>query len=336
MTINRLNLLTALNTVSPVIGAATTMEMLNCVEFTGERIVATDLDRFISVPFVTDFKGLVPAKKIIAFLKSMTSETVDISITDEKMMVIKFGKARGRFAMIEGELPWAKMDDSQLAPFPFDSARFMDCYGISASYVSTDTTRVVLQGIFMSGADMVATDGRRLSQVTVGETGFGKDVILMPSFISLVKSETITEYVIDSNYIAFKTATGVLLAGRMIDAVYPNYQQVIPTVDDTYIEVGFPDNINEYLKRAMLISPTAVKLEVKDTECTISASNDEGADYTETIPVSASGEVSVVVNPAFMVLVFGTSTTLHISKELGPIVSSRDDGKIVVMPMRVT
>jgi hypothetical protein len=36
------------------------------------------------------------------------------------------------------------------------------------------------------------------------------------------------------------------------------------------------------------------------------------------------------------VLVFGTSTTLHISKELGPIVSSRDDGKIVVMPMRVT
>jgi DNA polymerase III sliding clamp (beta) subunit (PCNA family) len=335
MTINRLNLLTALNTVSPVIGAATTMEMLNCVQFTGERVVATDLDRFISVPFVTDFKGLVPAKKIIAFLKSMTSETVDISIADNHM-VIKFGKARGRFAMIEGELPWAKMDDSQLAPFPFDSARFMDCYGISASYVSTDTTRMVLQGIFMSGADMVATDGRRLSQVTVGETGFGNDVVLMPSFISLVKSETITEYVIDSNYIAFKTATGVLLAGRMIDAVYPNYKQVIPTVDDTYIEVGFPDNINEYLKRAMLINASGIKLEVKDTECTISASNEEGADYTETIPVSASGEVSVVVNPAFMVLVFAVNNTLHISKELGPIVSSRADGKIVVMPMRVT
>jgi DNA polymerase III sliding clamp (beta) subunit (PCNA family) len=335
MTINRLNLLTALNTVSPVIGAATTMEMLNCVEFTGERIVATDLDRFISVPFVTDFKGLVPAKKIIAFLKSMTSETVDITITDNHM-VIKFGKARGRFAMIEGELPWAKMDDSQLAPFPFDSARFMDCYGISASYVSTDTTRMVLQGIFMSGADMVATDGKRLSQVTVGETGFGKDVILMPSFISLVKSETITEYVIDSNYIAFKTASGILLAGRMIDAVYPNYKQVIPTVDDTYIEVGFPDNINEYLKRAMLINASAIKLEVKDTECTISASNEEGADYTETIPVSASGTVAVIVNPTFMVLVFAVNNTLHISKELGPIVSSRDDGKIIVMPMRVT
>lgn len=334
MTINRLNLLTALNTVAPVIGPST-MAMLSCVEFTGERIVATDLDRFISVPFTTDFKGLVPAKKVIAFLKSMTSETVDIAVTDNHM-VIKFGKARGRFAMIEGELPWAKMDDSKLAPFPFDSDRFMDCYGVTAPYISNDATRMVLQGIFLSDKDMVATDGRRLSQVTVGETGIGKDVILLPAFLSLVKGETITEYVIDSNYIAFKTATGVLLAGRMIDAVYPNYKQVIPTIDDTYIEVGFPDNINEYLKRAMLINSTAIKMEVKDTECTITASNEEGADYTETIPVSATGTVAITVNPTFMVYAFNVNSTLHISNALGPIVSNRDDGKIVIMPMRVS
>lgn len=338
MTVNRDQLIKAWESASRVSSGDSIVSM---TYFTGTHIVCTDLDRFISVEFKTDFQCAISPKKPLAFLKSLSSETVSLSIIDASLE-IKFGRAKSKFQTHvvgeEAQPPWPDVGaETDMRPFPFDLERFSTCVALCSGFVSNDTSRMILNGIHVSPVDgatyIEATDGRRLARVKVADDVLDKPVILFAPFLSLLRNEEITYYTITNNFITFQCASGTKYAGRVIDGTYPNTKQVIPNTDE-HVKVCFPEDIESYIRRAMIASVTSIKLSITETDCTLTASSPDIGEVVETFEVASSGSCEVVLNPAYLLQLVKANTSVAFAADKPAIVEYMG-GVVLAMPFRI-
>ncbi|HAW46284.1 MAG TPA: DNA polymerase III subunit beta [Roseovarius sp.] len=108
--------------------------------------------------------------------------------------------------------------------------------------ISTEETRYYLNGIYLHPAEggdalvAVATDGHRLSRVAIERPGVPpfagiiiprKMVGLFDLVASVCKGGEAVRIAVDASRIVFETAA-LVLASKLIDGTYPDYQRVIP------------------------------------------------------------------------------------------------------------
>jgi len=339
MTVNRIAFQKALETVAPVVGNGGNASLNEHYFFKDDAIVGTDFDRYISAKFTTGITCAVNSKKLLPFVKSLTSENVHISL-ENAVLTVGFGKVSAKFATVEFEAPWPDMEKAEFVAFPFDKERFNACYAVTAPFVSVDETRRILMGVNIvnteQGVFMQATDGRRLARVKLNEPIEGlEELLLMPSFLALMRNEEITEYAVAPSCVAFTCKSGNIYAGRRLIGAYPNTVQVIPNTDSPdYSKVAFPETVVEHVRRAMIINADSIKMVITEDSCTITCQADDN-DFVETIPVSASKEVTVIYNPKYLLPLLKASTTMFISAN-SPGSVSYMDGKLIVMPLRLS
>lgn len=341
MTVKLQSFLDALNATTPLIGG----KNLVCKSyyFTGERLITTDLDRIVSVPFATDFKCAVAPDKLLAFVKTLKGDDVDLilNMTEDGAtavsLTVKCGKAKTKFACTDDAMPMMEMlEGIEFKDFPVDSEKFLDIFHNVAKHVSTDLTRRILMGVFCNVDNgkltLTATDGRSLASASVWETDEKIETIIQPSLVSLIKDDEITSYAFDGKYIAFKCKSGNIYCGRVIEGAFPNYKQVIPSTCPN--KFCFPENYALFFKRAALVSET-VKLSFTETECTITAKNDN-TEYVETFDVSSSAPMDIVFSINYLLRVLASSNVVEFTDGNCPVVCRNSDSVSVCMPLRIS
>jgi DNA polymerase III sliding clamp (beta) subunit (PCNA family) len=334
MTVNRQELVSALESAGRIVGNSRGESP--CYYFTGEAIEATDMLSFISVPFKTDFVCAVTVKNLLPFLKTLTSETVDISCTTDKPYLrVSFGKMVSNFATSAVEIPWPQADEFKELPVPSDL--FTVATNRCRQYVSTDTTRVLLTGVNISTKDGVmyatATDGRRLYNANMGKVDTEYNFTIIPLLLRLIANEEVEEFSISGNTISFRCKSGALYAGRVLEGGrYPNWAQVIPKDRSNHTKVVFPDELKGHLHRVILLGATSVTLAITADLCTISA-DAEYSSYTEEVAVSSDGEVTVKFDPRLLSQLVSVSTTLQL-EATGPAIAEANGAISLLMPLR--
>lgn len=339
MTIVHSTFISALNTAAQLLNGRNTV--CKSYYFTGERLVTTDLDRIASIPFATDFSCAVAPDKLLAYVKSLPADSnIELVYEKDVSLTIKCGKAKAKFAVIpNGVEDIASFIDvintSEFVEFTIDTDKFFSVYHTVAQHASTDPTRRVLQGVYMCTDDkqnlqLTSTDGRTLASVDIGAIGDTFKAIVMPNFIKLLKDEVITDYSISDRFFSFKCASGSIFCGRMIDGVYPNYKQVIPT--DVPHKLCLPEDYKVYLKRAALVSDT-LQLDATETECTITATN-ENTSYTETFAVTSSAELSIIFKVDYLLRLLEFSNVMQFTDGASPVMCSTETATSVAMPLR--
>jgi DNA polymerase-3 subunit beta len=228
---------------------------------------------------------------------------------------------------------------------------------------SNDETRIYLCGVFFQeGTDekgktvfrMVATDGHRLSLVernvdkAMGLFSEGaivpkKGVAEMKSLLGLGEEEV--EIACGEGKL-FSRTRNILLSVTLIDASFPNYQQVIPPSTGKGILVRC-DEFRNALRRVSILSDQetrSVVLEVSGNEMKLFSENQAHGDARETIPVEYGGEtVKVAFNATYLMeilkVVEDEALRLEIRDSLSPALflgTDKDaDFTAVVMPMRL-
>ena len=331
----------------------------------GISITATDLEIGVKGFYTANVKKpgstTLSAKKLYEVVKELPEKTVSFRLKDNQWVEISSGKSIFNIMGISPEtfpsFPAFEEEDF----ISLESALLREMVDKTLFAVSADESRYNLTGVFFTrqGAEtgkilrMVATDGYRLSlidrpmkvEIQGLETG-----ILLPkkglSELTRLLDEEGPEVWIkmkNNNFILKKDH--VVLIMRLLDAEFPDYQQVIPSQTKKHIRMK-RSQLLESLKRVSILSSEktkGVKFHFAEDLLELSSYNPDFGEAKEEFSVDYKGEdVTAGFNYRFILEVLNILGSEDILFELEDgvspaIIRPADDTQhtCVVMPMRI-
>ncbi|HTN83654.1 MAG TPA: DNA polymerase III subunit beta [Sorangium sp.] len=344
--------------------------VLLAAEGNAVRVAATDLYLGVTGQTHAEIKTggsvAVPARDLLERVKAMPDGPVQITTTEGAHTSLKAVGSPRRYTLpgLPGsefpQLP-APAQDAPSLELPVEQLALL----ITRTHfsISTDETRAhVNSALFEWAGDrvrMVTTDGHRLSKMEATVSGSSATATMLIPLKAIselrrlaeearAEKETPMVAITQSGPNAFFNIAGMQFSVKLVDAQFPPYQQVIPSVTERSVRaprVAFA----EALKAIALAANDrtgGVKLSIAPGTLRItSESPDTGAGFDE-LPVDYNGpEVTIGFNAKYFLDVLAAiddeEVVLGISGELDPAVlrpgseSNQQSYVAVIMPMRI-
>ena len=332
------------------------------------QLSATDLDLSVSSTHTCELARegavAVPAKYLYEIVRALPEQTVTLKRASNNYLEVKSGPSEFRIVGLPAEDFPALPRFEKLNFVDVDPKSLLDQIERTFFAASNDETRYNLNGVFFEpqGAvlRLVATDGHRLTvseRPLAGDFALKKGVILPKKGLQELR-KLLTEAAesgqekpssqlgFAENSAVFKRP-GVILVMRLIEGLFPDYQQVIPKPGEKIIKIG-RQRFLETLRRVSLLSSDkshAVKLELSAGTLRVLSQNPDLGDAREDVPVEYAGEpLKIGFNSRYLTDVVAAlkadDVQLELADDLSPVVlkgaGEADAGyTAVVMPMRI-
>jgi DNA polymerase-3 subunit beta len=301
----------------------------------------------------------IPVKKFFGIIRELAAPEIEIETDDKNTTSIRAGssffKIRGLGA--EEFPPLPKFKDDKRVTIPQEKFRGM--LKKTSFAISTDESRYVLNGIFLSLKDhkitMVATDGRRLALVDeeadVAEKSQGEFIVpakAVNELGRLLGEQGDVDVNFSENQASFtlknEKGPGVLIITKLIEGNYPNYRQVIP--GETKERIALPrEELLHALRRAEIMTSdkqNSVKLAFGKNQLAITANAPDVGEARETMAVNYKGkDLAIAFNPAYLIdplnALSNDEVFIELIDELSPgVLKINGPFLYVVMPMRLS
>lgn len=328
----------------------------------GLRLLAGDLEVAMEhwlpdVMVQTEGKATVPCRKIFEVVREMPEDQVHIRLEEPLTLRISCQDVVVRLNGLDpSDYPDFKPKTVQpLEPVPTCIvAEMIDktVYAVATENVQFNLTGVHVEKIPDTGdLRFVATDGHRLSlvdrpvNISIPQ---GLSVIIPKKGVTEVRRILSTGEaemnwgIMDQKLVVH--GGGSTLYIRLVDGVFPSYQDVIPRFGAKRARLNRQQLFLALKRAAVLSAPRfpGVNLEFSPQAVRILSSNPDLGDYAESIPVDYNGTpLSILFNPKFLTDVLGVlnseSVTIEVTDDYSPvIIRDPNDDKFlsVVMPMR--
>jgi len=367
LTITKEQILAGLQAVQNVVSTRTTLPILSNVLLRAEKerveFTATDLDVTIACSVEAKVKKpgatTVPVKKLFGITRELNGNEIDLETDEKNITAIHCGSS---FYKIHGlgadEFPpLPKIKDDKKVSLPQETVKAM--MRKTSFAVSSDESRYVLNGIFMSLKDhkmtLVATDGRRLAlvdeEVDISEKSSGEFIVpakAVTELNRLMQDKGEVEIKFGENQASFELKDdkgfSVLLITKLIEGNYPNYRQVIPSETKERIPL-VREEFLQALRRAEIMTSekaNSVKLSFGKNNLAITANSPEVGEARETLAVNYKGkEMAIAFNPRYLIDALAALTEdevfFELIDELSPgVLKINGPFLYVVMPMRLS
>ncbi len=369
LTINRKELLKALSRVQGIAGKSQTMPVLSNIllvaDDQGVEITATDIEIGIRGKYAADVEKpgavLVSAKKLYDIVRELPEENVKIQVGESNWVSISSGGAKFKL------LGLSKDEYVQFPEITSDNMISLSAELLSDMVKKTlfaaaeNDARYVLNGLLIHmqpkgqglSIRIVGTDGHRLAMVQRSLPAKGtnsKFVVPKASMVELKKLlgevETGTEIQIaaTNSHFLYKQI-GMTMFSKLIDAQYPNYEQVIPNNNHKKV-IASKDPLAQALKRVSILAKektNAVKIQFGSSMMQLATNNPDVGEAKENVAVNYAGaDIEIGFNVQYMLdSITGISDTnviLSLCDNVSPCVVTADGDPgytCVVMPMRV-
>jgi DNA polymerase-3 subunit beta len=314
--IQREQLLAALQKVSSVIEKKHTMEILGNILFEAKKengiekltLSGTDLEVGIQISLDAQIeeagKLTLSTKHIFDITRELPNQVMHFNLKPNHWVEITCAKARFNVVSISAEgypnLPLFEEKNYSYA----NSERLSEMIDKTEFAVSTDATRYHLNGVYFELLPtgmirMTATDGHRLSYID--HEVFTKPIELKRGVVIPKKGLTELHKMLqgtknigiafEKGYLYAKAETSFLFI-RLIEADYPDYRQVIPQSLDKVAKLK-KDDLLSALKRVSLMAhekSKGVKLNIQEGLLSIASSNPDMGEARDEINIDYAGE----------------------------------------------
>ncbi|MEW5894871.1 MAG: DNA polymerase III subunit beta [Candidatus Omnitrophota bacterium] len=354
------HLLQGIMTVQNIVSSKVTLPILSnmLIETKHDmvRLNTTDLDIGISceLPVETLEEGAItiPAKRFSDIVKEMPSGDIFITVKKNNQIDIEGKKCRFKLIGLPKEefpkFPDFKSKDA----VTIGQKEFHEMIRLTQFAVSHEESRYILNGILLEIQEqmirMVATDGRRLAKVekSLIEPSKNDTSVIIPikaiqEIYRNLKEEGNISIIKGMNQVLFDIQ-GVLIATRIIEGEFPNYNQVIPKSSVPKIKINTQDFLSAIKRANLLATPDfqAIKFEVFVDKLVVSKSTPNIGESREEVPIEYTGkEIVVGFNPQFMIDVLKNINDEFVALELfGPDkagVIRLTDYLYLALPMRI-
>ena len=367
LTIAKDQIINGLQAVQNIVSSRTTLPILSNVlmRAEGEKLefTATDLDVTIACSQEAKVKKpgatTVPVKKLFGIVRELNNSEIEMEVDEKNVCSIRSGASYYKINGLSADEfpPLPKFKEDKKVVLPQETVKAM--MKKTSFAISTDESRYVLNGIFLSLKDhkmtMVATDGRRLAmvdeEVDVGDKSQGEFIVPAKAVNELNrllqdKGEVETRYSENQASFTLKDEKGssVLIVTKLIEGNYPNYKQVIPSEVKERIVLGREEFLHA-LRRAEIMTSeksSSVKLAFGKNNLSITANSPEVGEARESIAINYKGkEMAIAFNPKYLIdplnAVADDEVFIELIDELSPgVLKINGPFLYVVMPMRLS
>lgn len=359
--ISKDNLVTGIQTVQNIVSSKITLPILSNILIETSRknllkLNTTDLDLGISceipVSILEEGGITIPAKRFGDIIKELPNG--DILIDSKKNNQVDIEGINCRFKLMglpKEEFP-SFPEFKDIEAIQFDQEIFKEMLRLTAFCVSHEESRYVLNGILMEISEdilrLVATDGRRLAKIEKKILTPIKENISV--IIPLKTIQEINRNLKDCGVVTFLPGLrqvlfdidGVLIATRIIEGEFPNYNQVIPKAFTHKIKVKTKEFLAA-LRRANLLATQdfqAIKFEIFANKIIISKATPNIGESREELSIEYGGPEFVVgFNPVFFIDILKNidleMVDLEISGAEKPCVIRLEDYLYLALPMKL-
>ena len=265
------NLLKNIQTVQNIVSTKATLPILSNILLETKkdslRLYATDLDIGIScgIPVESIEEGAItiPAKRFSDIVKELPDGEIIINVKKNNQVDIEGNHCRFKLiGLPSDEFPkFPEFKDREV--ILIEQKKLKEMFRLTSFAVSHEESRYVLNGVLMEIKDniirLVATDGRRLAKIekSLPQTIKKEINIIVPikavqEIIRNLTDEGDVSFVCGANQVLFDI-NGVLIATRIIEGEFPNYNQVIPKQTKNRIKMKTQDLLSS-IRRANLLS----------------------------------------------------------------------------------
>lgn len=328
----------------------------------GLVISATDLGVGVTGSYAADVKhsgGItLAAKNFYDIIKNLPEDQISVSVTQNHRAVIRSGKIEYKI-IGTADTDYPKLPDPEGVGFSsLDAKVFGDMIDKTLFSVSTDETRFHLNGVYLISKNeslrMVSTDGHRLSIVTRPVTTTGLEVnagVIIPRKGLLEVKRLLEENNTAPVEIGLRGSNvylrraDVTLSVKLIDAQFPDYEQVIPKQANKKALIH-RQQMADALRRISLLSSDkawGVKLVFTKNLLVIASDNQDFGEAREEIEIEYdSSPLTIGFNARYLLDVLNATQSIEIKLEMndeispGMITPTEDDQyTCVIMPMRI-
>ena len=367
LTISKEQIINGLQAVQNVVSTRTTLPILSNVllRAEGDRLefTATDLD--VTVACAVEAKvtkggaSTVPVKKLFGIVRELSSLEIELEVDEKNTCSVRAGASFYRINGLSADEfpPLPKFKEDKKVVLPQETLKSM--MKKTSFAISTDESRYVLNGIFLSLKDhkmtMVATDGRRLAlvdeELDIAENSQGEFIVPAKAVNELNrllqdKGEVEIHYAENQASFTLKDEKGssVLIVTKLIEGNYPNYRQVIPAETKERVALVREEFLHA-LRRAEIMTSeksNSVKLSFAKNKLEITANSPEVGEAKESLAINYKGpDMAIAFNPKYVIDPLNALTNdevfLELIDELSPgVVKINGPFLYVVMPMRLT
>jgi DNA polymerase-3 subunit beta len=365
LTIAKEQLINGLQAVQNIVGSRTTLPILSNVLLRAEEnrleFTATDLDVSVSCSVEANVAktgaATVPVKRFFGIVRELPATEIEIEVSDKNVCSIRAGSSYYKINGLAAEEfpPLPQFKENKRLALPQEKVKGM--LRKTAFAISTDETRYVLNGIFLSiKADkvtMVATDGRRLALAEEELTSENQGEFIIPTkaineLTRLLQPSGEIEIKFTDNQVAFtmKDDKGfsVLLISKLVEGNYPNYKQVIPAETKERVPLA-REELLQALRRAELMTSdkaNSVKLAFTKNNLAITSNSPDVGEGRESLAINYKGkDISIAFNPSYLMdplkALEGEEVFMELIDELSPgVVKTNGPFLYVLMPMRMS
>lgn len=275
-------------------------------------IIATDLEVSAKLSIEANVsnpgKFCVNAKNIFDILRELPEKIISLKV-DSSENILKISCDNIQYSLLVNdpdEFPNLLFENSE-NNLILNSNQISEIINKTAHAISTDETRMVLNGLFFQEIDsklrVVATDGRKLSliETDTNETKIENLVngIIIPKKgvyefkkISDTYEDEEIQLSIDDSFLYVNARNTYFLNIRLIARDYPKYQAVIPNKTSYGLIVDRTTFLNA-IRRVKIMSyekSNGVKINLIENEMTITANHPSFGEASESIPIEYTGK----------------------------------------------
>lgn len=267
--VKTLELTNVVQSLSNVVPAKTTLEILNNILFVleGNKLKLTATDTEIFQNFSLEVDGTesgaitVPAKILSSFLREINDEVITFNVSGIR---ISLETKHGKF-QISGEsaenfpLNPEVENEIKLEIEPETFKRAVDKVSFA---VSTDNLRQALRGVLVDvspeGVNFVATDGTKFSKYLAKKVKFdGEKSVILPlkALTAILRTMEISknsEFYIAKHHLIWKSENSEFYS-RVIEDQYPDYKRVIPKENNKKLKIKVAE-LASSLRRVLILS----------------------------------------------------------------------------------
>lgn len=361
-TIQKEEFVRGLQLTQPIVATHTTLPILYNVLITAEKEKLTLFVTDLSISMQCSLQAAVNktgsssfnAKMLFNIARELPQDNVEFSVEEKSRAIIQCGQSSYKLLGISADefppLPPLKTTHS----FSIDQALLKDMFQKIIYAASDDESRLVLNGILMSIKDQklvtVATDGRRLA-LAEKDVELPKDQkidFVIPAktineLIKVLRDEGTVKISLTQNMASFEMESCTLIS-KLIEGIYPNYSQVIPSQCEERVTIE-RETLLGALRRTALVSNErnpSVKIVISKNQLQVIVANNDVGEANEQIPVKYSGKpITMTFNPNYIMdplkSLSSDDIAIEFTDELSPaVVKSNIPFIYVLMPLRTT
>ena len=329
------------------------------------EIIATDLEvtAKIIVNAVVENPGkfCINTKNLSDILRELPDSNLEINI-DHNQHVLNLNCKNINYSLLitnTDDYPQVTFENSS-KPMNLKSKDILDIINKTSHAISSDETRVNLNGIYLQQLDSklraVAIDGHRLALLDLNNfesmNSVLEDGVIVPKkgiqeLKKLAESYNDANFTVslDESFLYVSLEDECFLSIRLIAREYPKYQTVIPS--KTSYSISLDRNaLYDAVKRIRLLSnekTNGIKFSIGHNNLKISADHPSLGHATETLPLEYDGqEMEIGFNARYMLDSLNTLDVAEISyefnNELSPVIIRSNEAENflgIIMPLKI-